>query len=225
LQNRLQFLPRDQSWPRVKLGIASPATPPPNFTDFKLHNTGVAQREFDDPAVGTGHAAGSFALFVPSIPTLATRTANDLPATELHPGASERFRSIPTAGTTLTDLAVWSIFLNPDMSNPQAKIRAILCEEHLPVACSTVNDSDLLNEAIARFKTPGLRDLSHSKPYMHNGQFDTLEDAVGFYLGSSSAERAGTLLNGVNALRGIALLPGDIAPLVAFLKSLNEDYQ
>ena len=164
-------------------------------------------------------------MFVPSIPTLATRTANDLPATELHPGASERFRSIPTAGTTLTDLAVWSIFLNPDMSNPQAKIRAILCEEHLPVACSTVNDSDLLNEAIARFKTPGLRDLSHSKPYMHNGQFDTLEDAVGFYLGSSSAERAGTLLNGVNALRGIALLPGDIAPLVAFLKSLNEDYQ
>jgi hypothetical protein len=26
-------------------------------------------------------------------------------------------------------------------------------------------------------------------------------------------------------LRGIALLPADIAPLVAFLKSLNEDYQ
>jgi hypothetical protein len=24
----------------------------PNFTDFKLHNTGIVQREYDDPAVG-----------------------------------------------------------------------------------------------------------------------------------------------------------------------------
>lgn len=193
----------------------------PNFTDFKLHNTGVAQREFDDPAVGAGHAAGSFMAL--AIPSLATRTDNDLPATEQHPSASERFRSIPSAGTTLTDLGVWSIFANPDMPNPQAKIRAILCDEHLPGACPS--DNVLLDEAIARFKTPGLRDLGHSAPYMHNGLFVTLNNAVGFYLGSSSAARAGTLRNGANALQGIALLPADIAPLVAFLKSLNEDYQ
>jgi len=49
--------------------------------------------------------------------------------------------------------------------------------------------------------------------------------AVGFYRESSSAIRAGTLRNGANALQGIALLHADIAPLVAFLKSLNEDYQ
>ncbi|HSQ51560.1 MAG TPA: hypothetical protein VLL94_09870, partial [Nitrospiraceae bacterium] len=71
----------------------------------------------------------------------------------------------------------------------------------------------------------GIRDLGHSAPYMHNGQFDTLESAIGFYLGSSSAMRAGTLRNGANALQGIALLPADIAPLAAFLKSLNEGYQ
>jgi hypothetical protein len=193
----------------------------PNFTDFKLHNTGVAQREFDNPAVGAGHVTGSFTAL--SIPNLATRTDNDLPATEQHPSASERFRSIPTAGTTLTDLGVWNIFLNPDMPNPQAKIRAILCDEHLPLPCPA--DSALLDEAIARFKTPGLRDLGHSAPYMHNGLFDTLDSAVGFYLVSSSEGRAGTLRNGANALKGIALTPADIAPLVAFLKSLNEDYQ
>ena len=193
----------------------------PNFTDFKLHNTGVAQREYDDPAVGAGHVLGSFAAL--SIPSLATRTANDLPSTEQHPGASDRFRSIPTAGTTLTDLGVWNVFANPDMPNPQAKIRAILCDEHLPLACPA--DSVLLGEAIARFKTPGIRDLGHSAPYMHNGKFDTLDNAVGFYLGSSSAARAGTLRNGATSLQGIALLPADIAPLVAFLRSLNEDYQ
>lgn len=196
----------------------------PNFTDFKLHNTGIAQAEYD--AI---HGNGSFAGL--DIPSLGARTSNDLPATELHPSAKEFFRSVPIlANPALTDLGVWNVFLNPDMSNPlasspQAKIRAILCEEHLPIACSTVSDSDLLNEAIARFKTPGLRDLGHSAPYMHNGQFDTLDDAVGFYLGTSNRARAGTLRNGINAVRGIALLPTDIAPLVAFLKSLNEDYQ
>ncbi len=202
-----------------KIGNCLACHAAPNFTDFKLHNTGIAQREYDGI-----HGSGAFmALTIPPLSGAGARTDNDLPATEQHPGASERFRSIPTAGTTLTDLGVWNIFLNPDMSNPQAKIRTILCNEHLPAACPT--DSVLLDEAIARFKTPGLRDLGHSAPYMHNGQFVALENAVGFYLGSSSAARAGTLRNDANALRGIALIPADIAPLVAFLKSLNEDYQ
>ncbi|MEP6935847.1 MAG: hypothetical protein ABI988_18230, partial [Nitrospirota bacterium] len=168
-----------------------------------------------------GHAAGAFATL--TIPSLAARIPDDLPDTEQHPAANGRFRSIPSADTTLTDLGVWNIFLNPDMPNPQAKIRAILCDEHFPAACPA--DSVLLDEAIARFKTPGLRDLGHSAPYMHNGQFDTLNDAVGFYLRTSSRARAGTLRNGINAVQGIALLPADITPLVAFLKSLNEDYQ
>jgi hypothetical protein len=189
----------------------------PNFTDFKLHNTGTTQREYDNI-----HGANAFAAL--RIPTLATRTSNDLPATEQHPSATEFFRSIPVvANPALTDLGVWNIFLNPDMPNPQAKIRAILCDEHLPLACPA--DSILLDEAIARFKTPGLRDLSHSAPYMHNGQFATLNDIIGFYIGVSDQARAGTLRNGAVQLQGIALKAGDIAPLVAFLRSLNEDYQ
>ena len=144
----------------------------PNFTDFKLHNTGIAQNEYDGI-----HGNGSF----------------------------------------------MAVLTDSNMPNPQGKIRAILCDEHLPAACPA--DSVLLDESIARFKTPGLRDLGHSAPYMHNGRFVTLDNAVGFYRGSSSAVRAGTLRNGANKLQGIALLPADIAPLVAFLKSLNEDYQ
>jgi cytochrome c peroxidase len=60
---------------------------------------------------------------------------------------------------------------------------------------------------------------------MHNGQFDSLEDVVGFYRGVSDLVRAGTLRNGADQLRGIALTTTDIVPLTAFLKSLNEDYQ
>jgi len=63
----------------------------PNFTDFKFHNTGTAQREYDRI-----HVAGSFTAL--AIPNLATRNGNYngfLPATEIHPNASERFPSHP----------------------------------------------------------------------------------------------------------------------------------
>jgi len=197
----------------------------PNFTDFKLHNTGTAQTEYD--AI---HGADKFAaLVIPHLLDRNTHYDDFLPATENHPNASERFRAIPVlADPTLTDLGVWNIFSNPEILNPQDKIRAILCDEVQPC---TLSNADLLDRAVARFKTPGLRDLSHSAPYMHNGQFLALENVIGFYKGVSDQARithpaAGSLLNGADALRGIALkLPADSTALVAFLKSLNEDYQ
>ena len=202
-----------------KIGNCLACHAAPNFTDFKLHNTGTAQKEYDDI-----HGAGQFAGL--SIPNLATRDGNYnqfLPATENHPAALGPFRAIPTAGDpSLTDLGSWNIFANPDVPEPQAKIRTILCDDQVPCPLA---DAALLDRAIARFKTPGLRDLSHSAPYMHNGQFDTLNDIIAFYRGVSSQERAGTLRNGAAQLRGIALTSGDVASLVAFLKSLNEDYQ
>jgi cytochrome c peroxidase len=189
----------------------------PNFTDFKAHNTGTTQKEYDEIS---GHGNGAFANL--AIPSLATRTADNLPATEQHPGASERFRAIPAVGTNLTDLGLWNVFANPDMPEPQDKIRNILCDDEQP--CS-VSQSDLLNRAIARFKTPGLRDLGHSNPFMHTGQFDTLDDVLEFYREMSDLAREGRLRNGADQLRQIALRESDVPPLVAFLKSLNEDYQ
>jgi hypothetical protein len=191
----------------------------PNFTDFKLHNTGTTQKEYDDI-----HGAGQFAGL--AIPNLATRNGNYnqyLPASELHPAALEPFRDVPLlANPTLTDLGVWNIFANPDKPNPQAKIRTILCDEQQPCPLS---DATLLDRAIARFKTAGLRDLGHSNPYMHTGQFDTLDTIIAFYRGVSAQARAGTLRNGATELQGMALTAADATSLVAFLNSLNEDYQ
>lgn len=191
----------------------------PHFTDFKLHNTGTAQHEYD--AI---HGAGQFQTL--TIPDLTTRNGSYdqfLPATESHRDALEPFRAIPSAGTPgHTDLGIWNIFANPDMPGPQAKIRALLCDDQQPCP---VTDNVLLSRAIARFKTPGLRDLDHSAPYMHTGQFDTLSDIVQFYRDTSTQARAGTLRNGADQLTGIALSAGNIGALVAFLQSLNEDYQ
>ena len=191
----------------------------PSFTDFKLHNTGTAQTKYDGI-----HGAGVFAAL--AIPNLATRNGNYdafLPATENHPNASVRFRAIPVlTDPTLTDLGVWNVFSNPEIPNPQTKIRAIRCDDAQPCLLA---DTILLDRAIARFKTPSLRDLSHSAPYMHNGQFGTLDNIIGFYRGVSAQARAGALRNGATQLHGIALTAGDATALVAFLQSLNEDYQ
>ncbi len=200
-----------------KIGNCIACHTAPNFTDFKAHNTGTTQKEYDEIP---GHGNGAFMNL--AIPTLTTRTADDLPATDQHPGAGERFRAVPAAGTTLTDLGLWNVFANPDMPEPQDKIRNILCDDEQP--CS-LSQSDLLNRAIARFKTPGLRDLGHSAPFMHNGQFDTLDDVIEFYKDVSDQARADMLRNSADNLQGIALTDSDVAPLVAFLNSLNEDYQ
>lgn len=200
-----------------KIGNCLACHAAPNFTDFKAHNTGTTQKEYD--AI-PGHGNGAFGNL--AIPTLATRTADDLPASEQHPTASERFRAVPAADTTFTDLGLWNVFANPDMPTPQDKIRNILCDDEQPCSAS---QSNLLSRAIARFKTPGLRDLGHSAPFMHNGQFDTLNDVINFYKEVSDQARASTLRNGAEQLQGIALTDSDIAPLAAFLNALNEDYQ
>jgi cytochrome c peroxidase len=191
----------------------------PNFTDFNLHNTGTAQREYDEI-----HGAGQFAQL--SIPNLTERNAHPeryLPATHTHPLYEEPFRAVPSAiNPNLTDLGVWNIFANPDMPEPQETIRAMLCNGQQPCPLS---DDILLDLAIARVKTPGLRDLGHGAPYMHNGQFNGLDDIARFYRDVSEQARAGTLRNGAPQLQGIALTAGDLSPLVAFLKSLNEDYE
>jgi hypothetical protein len=88
-----------------------------------------------------------------------------------------------------------------------------------------VAQSELLNRGIARSKTPNLRDLRPSAPFMHNGQFDTLDDVLDFYREVSDQARAGMLRNGAMQLQGIALLDNDVAPLDGFLNSLNEDDQ
>ncbi|TKB80543.1 MAG: hypothetical protein E8D42_04170 [Nitrospira sp.] len=199
-----------------KIGNCIACHAAPSFTDFKAHNTGTTQKEYDEIP---GHGDGAFRNL--TIPTLTARAAADLPATEQHPQASERFRAVPAAGTTLTDLGLWNVFANPDMPAPQPKIRAILCDDQQPCP---LPDATLLDRAIARFKTPGLRDLGHSEPFMHNGQFDTLDQIVDFYREVSDLQRTGGLRNGDRELGGIALTVQDIVPLTAFLKALNEDY-
>jgi hypothetical protein len=187
----------------------------PNFTDFSFHNTGVAQEEYDSV-----HGAGSFANL--NIPSLTVRNQNFnlyLPASANHPSAAEPFRRAADASNPgYADLGLWNVYLNPDMTTPQANLKIVICSIN---DCSV--DQGLAN-TIARFRTPTLRDLEDSSPYLHNGSKLQLQDVVQFYINSSQLARQGSLRNAAPEFRNMSLSPDDINALTAFLLSLTEDY-
>ncbi len=189
----------------------------PDFTDFKFHNTGVAQDEYDSL-----HGSGAFAKL--DIPDLAARNADPdrwLPATGKHPRARGPFLDIPAADKPgRTDLGLWNVFANPDQPRAQTALRQLLNGDARPQP-----DDLLLPHTLALFKTPGLRGLAFSGPYLHHGKADTLEDVIEFYLRMSRLARDGKVRNADPELSGILLKDEDIAPLAAFLRALNEDYE
>jgi cytochrome c peroxidase len=70
----------------------------------------------------------------------------------------------------------------------------------------TLNPAD-----IGRFKTPSLRNVALTAPYMHDGSVATLEDAV---------ERE-VYYRGIEMGRPLVLTPGEKAEMVEFLKTLT----
>lgn len=216
------FLRTDTSSTNPAAGNCASCHAPPHFSDFGLHNTGASQIEYD-----AAHGEGAFlALSVPNLATRNTEFELYLPATPQHPSASGRFRAIvDAADPQRVDLGVWNIFANPDIPQAQSNIRSKLCLIDLQTECSNLTDQQLLERAVAVFKTPLLRDLGHSAPYMHNGQFSTIREVVQFYQDVAELTRAGKLRNADPELGKIQLLEQDIDNLSAFINALNEDYE
>jgi cytochrome c peroxidase len=66
------------------------------------------------------------------------------------------------------------------------------------------------------FKTPTLREVARTAPYMHDGSFATLAEVVAFY------DRGGAANPGLDSqLRPLKLTPAEKQDLIAFLRSLN----
>jgi len=192
----------------------------PNFTDFKFHNTGAAQEEYDSI-----HGSGTF--WALAIPSLATRSASPelyLAPSAAHPTGNGRFISAPSlAKPGYIDLGVWNVYANADHPVAQETLQNILCEANTG-RVADCEPATLLPLTIGLFKTPGLRDLGHAAPYMHHGQQDTLEEVIQHYINFSQMARTGLVRNADPEMSNIHLTEEDVAPLTAFLKSLNEDY-
>ncbi len=69
---------------------------------------------------------------------------------------------------------------------------------------------------IPAFKTPGLRQVSKTSPYMHNGSLATLNDVVAHYAGGHLKRPS----LGSNLVRDLELEAQERAALVAFLRTL-----
>ncbi|MEM7313710.1 MAG: cytochrome c peroxidase, partial [Planctomycetota bacterium] len=78
-------------------------------------------------------------------------------------------------------------------------------------ACVTKSDGDS-----GRFRTPSLRNVAETAPYMHNGSLATLEAVVDFY-----NDGGGTHKNKTSELEPLGLSKEEKADLVAFLGQLT----
>ena len=84
-------------------------------------------------------------------------------------------------------------------------------------------DDHFLERMIATFKTPTLRDLTYTSPYMHTGGFSSIEDAVEELMRLSQMARQGKIRQADAGLAKIRLRQADVPSLTAFLKTLNEN--
>ena len=69
-----------------------------------------------------------------------------------------------------------------------------------------------------RFRTPSLRELKYTAPYMHNGAFFELEEVIDFY-----DEGGGEDANKSPLIRKLGLSDEEKEDLLAFLESLSSD--
>ncbi len=73
-----------------------------------------------------------------------------------------------------------------------------------------------------KFKTPTLRNIALTGPYMHDGRYATLEDVIDFYSeGLQSSETVDPLMKSVH-LGGKHLTAQEKSDLIAFLKTLTD---
>lgn len=80
----------------------------------------------------------------------------------------------------------------------------------------TITPTDLDSKAIGQFKTPTLRNVALTAPYMHDGSIATLEEVVELYnRGNEKNPRLDPLFKPLN------LTPQEKTDLVVFLKSLT----
>ena len=76
-----------------------------------------------------------------------------------------------------------------------------------------------LNRDKAKFKSPSLRNIAVSAPYMHDGRFSTLEEVLNHY---SFQVKESTTVDG-SVVGGFELTLSEQADLIAFLETLTDE--
>jgi cytochrome c peroxidase len=78
-------------------------------------------------------------------------------------------------------------------------------------------------DAIGKFKSPTLRNIELTGPYMHDGRYATLEEVIDFYSeGLKDSETVDPLMKQLRN-GGIRLTPTEKSNLLEFLKMLTDE--
>ncbi|MNQ90012.1 Cytochrome c551 peroxidase precursor [compost metagenome] len=114
----------------------------------------------------------------------------------------------------------------PSFSNTEGEVLGVLQD---PKAQIPVIDSDegrynwtKMDVLKFAFKTPTLRNIALTAPYMHNGAYQTLEEVMDFYNKGGAAGMGITLENQTLSPDPLNLNKKEIQDIIAFLKTLND---
>jgi cytochrome c peroxidase len=77
-------------------------------------------------------------------------------------------------------------------------------------------------EMLHAFRTPGLRNISKTAPYMHNGVFRSLDEVMRFYNHGGGVGNLLQVENQTLAADSLNLSDSEISDIIAFLQSLDE---
>ena len=77
-------------------------------------------------------------------------------------------------------------------------------------------------ETLNAFRTTTVRNTAHTKPYMHNGVFETLDEVIDFYNNGGGVGRKLSVSNQTLSSDSLLLSPKEKKELKAFIYSLNE---
>jgi cytochrome c peroxidase len=72
-----------------------------------------------------------------------------------------------------------------------------------------------------KFRTPSLRNVARTAPYMHDGSFRTLDEVLFYYLRSVPSLGPDGLALDIESLQGVSI--DETADLIAFLEALSGD--
>lgn len=155
----------------------------------------------------------------------ATLTSQERQGLQLFTGKAKCSACHPTTATGTSSRAVFTNFRYYNLGVPQNTDYPFSLLNPIPIDYGLGGRVDITDPAQdGKFKTPTLRNVASSGPYLHNGYFDTLAEVVHFK--NAGHVQAGWLpevpQNVTTVIGNLGLSAQEETALVAFLKTLAD---
>jgi len=129
-----------------------------------------------------------------------------------------------------TDFNYFNIGTPPNLQNPESIANPSFIDEGLAKNPTVISNGDTVSER-GKFRTPTLRNVGLTAPYMHNGVYDTLDEVITHYdiIVADSfhiAEVDDNIASELNPFTdmGLGISPQEKIDLINFMKTLTDRY-